>query len=201
MSKMRTNKGLPALVVLAALLLALGLAACGGGGDSTSSSEAAPTEESDGAAEAEGAEGESGEKQQVSVAMEAILTGQAFGQEIKEGAEAFASEDGAVDLSINGPPQVDPETAQKQATDLLAQNPEAMGFAPFPPELWTRTAKTIDEQVGPNVLVFNERPASEEDQVSAATVQTFVGTADKTLAREATEQGIEAAGLDASTTG
>jgi ABC-type sugar transport system substrate-binding protein len=133
--------------------------------------------------------------------MELILTGQAFGQEIQEGAEAFAAEDGAVSLETNGPPQVDPETAQKQATDLLAKQPDAMGFAPFPPELWTRTAKAIDEQVGPNVLIFNERPASEEADVSAATVQTFVGTADKTLAREATEQGIEGAGLSPSTTG
>lgn len=197
MSKKRTSKGLPALVTLAALLLALGLAACGGGGSSSSSeSESEPaTTESSGGAE------EGGEKKQVSVAMELILTGQAFGVEIKEGAEAFAAEDGAVNLETNGPPQVDPETAQKQATDLLAKQPEAMGFAPFPPELWTRTAKTIKEQVEPNVLVFNERPASEESDVSAAAVQTFVGAADRTLAREATEQGIEGAKLPASTTG
>lgn len=203
MSKKRTSKGLPALAVLAALLLALGLAACGGGDDSTGSTEAATATES----EPEGGNGEEvaneegGDKEQVSVAMELILTGQAFGQEIEEGIEAFGAEDGAVDIAANGPPQVDPETAQKQATDLLAQSPDAMGFAPFPPELWTRTAKTIDEQVGPNVLVFNERPASEEDQVSAATVQTFVGTADKTLAREATELGIEGAKLGPDTTG
>lgn len=201
MSKKRTSKGLSALAVLAALLLALGLAACGGGDDSTSSTEAAATE-----AEAEGggeevANEEGGEKEQVSVAMELILTGQAFGQEIEEGIDAFGAEDGAVDISANGPPQVDPETALKQATDLLAQSPDAMGFAPFPPELWTRTAKTIDEAVAPNVLVFNERPASEEDQVSAATVQTFVGTADRTLAREATELGIKGAGLAPDTTG
>jgi ABC-type sugar transport system substrate-binding protein len=196
---MRTSKGLPALVVLAALLLALGLAACGGGDSSSSTSG-----ETENASAAEGGEKEevsAAEKEQVSVAMELILTGQAFGQEIQEGAEAFAAEDGAVDLETNGPPQVDPETAQKQATDLLAKQPDAMGFAPFPPELWTRTAKMIDEQVGPNVLIFNERPASEEGDVSAATVQTFVGAADKTLAREATELGIEGAGLSPSTTG
>jgi ribose transport system substrate-binding protein len=195
MSKKRTSKGLPALVTLAALLLALGLAACGGGSSSSSSESEPATSESSGGAE------EGGEKKQVSVAMELILTGQAFGVEIKEGAEAFAAEDGAVSLETNGPPQVDPETAQKQATDLLAKQPEAMGFAPFPPELWTRTAKTIKEQVEPNVLVFNERPASEESDVSAAAVQTFVGAADRTLAREATEQGIEGAELPASTTG
>jgi len=203
MSKKRTSKGLSALAVLAALLLALGLAACGGGDDSSSSTEAAATEAepAEESGDEEVANEEGGEKEQVSVAMELILTGQAFGQEIEEGIEAFAAEDGAVDVSANGPPQVDPETALKQATDLLAQNPDAMGFAPFPPELWTRTAKTIDEQVSPNVLVFNERPASEESQVSAATVQTFVGAADRTLAREATEQGIKGAGLGPDTTG
>ena len=202
MSKKRTSKGLTALAVLAALLLALGLAACGGGSDSTSSSEPATEAEVEGGGgeETEVSE-EGGEKEQVSVAMELILTGQAFGQEIEEGIEAFGAEDGAVDISADGPPQVDPESALKQATDLLAKNPDAMGFAPFPPELWTRTAKTIDEQVGPNVLVFNERPASEESQVSAATVQTFVGTADRTLAREATELGIEGAKLGPDTTG
>ena len=45
-----------------------------------------------------------------------------------------------------------------------------MGVAPFPPELWTRTMKTITEQVD-NYLVFNERPSSLPEDVSAAAIQ------------------------------
>jgi ribose transport system substrate-binding protein len=190
MRKKITDKGLFGLAALGALVLTLGLAACGGSDDDSTGSSGSTDAASAG-----------GEKEQVSLAMELILTGQQFGVEIQEGIEAFEAEDGATSVEIQGPPQVNPELAQKQATDLLSSNPEGMGFAPFPPELWTRTAKTIDEQVGPNVLVFNERPSSELDTVSAATIQTFVGTADRTLAREATEQTIELAGLQPSTTG
>lgn len=195
MSKKLTDKGLLGLVALAALVLALGLAACGGSDDDSTgsggSTEAASTEPAEGG----------GEKQEVSLAMELILTGQSFGVEIQEGIEAFSAEDGATSVEIAGPPQVNPEVAQKQASDLLATNPEGMGFAPFPPELWTRTAKTIDEQVGPHVLNFNERPSSELDTVDAATIKTFVGTADRTLARESAEETIKLAGLPPSTTG
>ncbi len=194
MSEKRTSKGLLALAALAALLLALGLAACGGGGDSSSSGSSEAT-----SSETGGEEG--GEKEQVSVAMEEILTGVAFGQEIKEGAEAFAAEDGAVDLEINGPPSTEPEVAQKQATDMLAKNPDAFGFAPFPPELWTRTAQNIWDQVQPNVLTFNERPSSEVQDVSSSPVQTFVGTNDHGEAQLMLEETIKLAKLPKSSTG
>jgi ABC-type sugar transport system substrate-binding protein len=195
MRKMKSNKGLSALAILAALLLAFGVAACGGGSSSSSSSEATESteaEEAGGETEpaAEGG-GEVEEGKHVSIAMEEILTGVSFGQELKEGAEAFAKEDGNVSLEINGPPSTEPEVAQKQATDMLAKKPEAFGFAPFPPELWTRTAATINEQVAPNVLTFNERPASEKDQVSAAPNQTFVGVNDREGAKLMLEELIK----------
>jgi ABC-type sugar transport system substrate-binding protein len=210
MSTTKRNKGKFALAILLALLLALGVAACGGGSSSSdsSSSEAPASEEAsnegetENAAETEG-EGESEveEGKQVSIAMEEILTGVSFGQEIKEGAEAFAAEDGKVDLEINGPPSTEPEVAQKQATDMLAKQPEAFGFAPFPPELWTRTAANINEQVGPNVLTFNERPTSEVGDVSSSPVQIFVGTNDHGEAKEMLEETIKLAKLPASSTG
>ncbi len=196
MSEKRTNKGLLALAALAALLLALGLAACGGGGDTGSSS----TEEAASTEEAGGGEEGGGEKEEVSVAMVEILTGVSFGQEIAEGMKGFAAEDGAVDLKVQGPPTVEPEVAQKQAADLLATKPDAMGVAPFPPELWTRTMKTITEQVD-NYLVFNERPSSEPQDVSAAAIQLFVGTDDKSEAREMLEETINLAKIPSSSTG
>ena len=209
MSKTKRNKGSIALAILLALLLALGVAACGGSSSSSSSSgseEATTSEETEGETEpaAEDEESEGGEVEegkQVSIAMEEILTGVSFGQEIKEGAEAFAAEDGAVDLEINGPPSTEPEVAQKQATDMLAKQPEAFGFAPFPPELWTRTAANINEQVGPNVLTFNERPTSEVSDVSSSPVQIFVGTNDHGEAKEMLEETIKLAKLPASSTG
>jgi ABC-type sugar transport system substrate-binding protein len=194
MSKKRTDKGLLALAALAALLLALGLAACGGSDSDTGSSEATTEEPAAG-----GDEG--GEEEEVSIAMEEILTGVAFGQEIKEGIEAYDAEDAAATVEVQGPPSTEPEVAQKQATDMLAKNPDAFGFAPFPPELWTRTAQNIWDQVGPNVLTFNERPSSEVDTVSSSPVQTFVGTADTSEARELLEKTIELAELPESFTG
>jgi ABC-type sugar transport system substrate-binding protein len=195
MSNKRTNKGLLALAAIAAMLLALGLAACGGGDDSSSSGGSTEAE-----TETTGGGGEGEAKEQVSVSMVEILTGVAFGVEIKEGMEDFAAEDGSVDLEVQGPPSTEPEVAQKMAADLLAKSPDAMGVAPFPPELWTRTMKTITEQVD-NYLVFNERPSSEPQDVTAAPIQLFVGTDDKSEAREMLEAAIKAAKLPKSTTG
>jgi len=194
MTKKR-NRGLLVLAALAALMLALGITACGGGGDESSGS--------GGATEGESTEATGGgeEDEQVSIAMEEILTGVAFGQEIKEGIEAYGAEDSAASVEVQGPPSTEPEVAQKQATDMLAKNPDAFGFAPFPPELWTRTAQNIWDQVGPNVLTFNERPSSEVDSVSSSPVQTFVGTADTSEARELLEKTIEIAELDESFSG
>jgi ribose transport system substrate-binding protein len=191
MSKKRTNRGLLVLSGLAVLLLALGVAACGGGSSSSSGESSTASESESG--------GES--SKHVSVAMEEILTGVAFGQEIKEGAEAFAAEDGNVSLEINGPPSTEPEVAQKQASDMLAKQPEAFGFAPFPPELWTRTAQTIWDQVQPNVLTFNERPASEVQDVGSSPVKLFVGTNDHGEAKLMLEETIKLAKLPKSSTG
>jgi len=202
MSKTKRNRGMTALAILLALLLAVGVAACGGGSSSSSSSAEsteAAAEPEEGGGEEGGSEAESGKH--VSVAMEEILTGVSFGQELKEGAEAFAAEDGNVSLEVNGPPSTEPEVAQKQATDMLSKQPDAFGFAPFPPELWTRTAKTIWEQVGPNVLTFTERPASEKEQVSASPVQTFVGVNDREGAKQMMEKLIEVEKLPKSFTG
>jgi ABC-type sugar transport system substrate-binding protein len=205
MSKTKRNKGSIALAILLALLLALGVAACGGSSSSSSSepstSEEATETESEPASSEEEEGGEVEEGKHVSIAMEEILTGVSFGQELKEGAEAFAKEDGNVSLEINGPPSTEPEVAQKQATDMLAKKPEAFGFAPFPPELWTRTAATINEQVAPNVLTFNERPASEKDQVSAAPNQTFVGVNDREGAKLMLEELIKIEKLPTSFSG
>ena len=194
MSNKRSNKGLLVLAALAALLLALGLAACGGDDDSSSSGGSESTETTG------GGEGGGEEKEQVSIAMVEILTGVSFGQEIAEGMKGFAAEDGAVDLTVQGPPTVEPEVAQKMAADLLATSPDAMGVAPFPPELWTRTMKNITEQVD-NYLVFNERPSSLPEDVSAAAIQLFVGTDDKTEAREMLEETIKLAKIPKSSTG
>jgi ABC-type sugar transport system substrate-binding protein len=203
MRKNKHNKGTIALAILLALLLALGVAACGGGSSSSSSESTESSEPAEGAedASAESGASEVDSGKHVSVAMEEILTGVSFGQEVKEGAEGFAKEDGNVSLEINGPPSTEPEVAQKQASDMLAKQPEAFGFAPFPPELWTRTAATINEQVGPNVLTFNERPASVPEELESSPVKLFVGSNDHGEAKLMLEETIKLAKLPTSTTG
>ena len=191
------KKGVPLAAAFVALLAALALAACGSSDSDSTSSSGGGGETTEAVADTE-AGGES--SKHVSIAMEEILTGVSFGQEIKEGIEGFSTEDGNVSVEVQGPPTVEPEVAQKQAADMLAKQPEAFGFAPFPPELWTRTMKNITEQVD-HVLVFNERPSSEPEDVSAAPVQTFVGTDDKGEAREMLEEAVKLAKLPKSESG
>ncbi len=173
----------------AALLAITAACALGACGDDDSGSESAA---------AAGSSSES--KENVKLAMELILTGVQFGQDIKGGIEAFASEDGAVDVEIQGPPSVDPVTAQKQATDMLAKGPDAMGVAPFPPELWPRTLKTISEQTDAS-LTFNIKPTGKVEDVGASPIKTFVGISDTQGARDVMAKTIELAKLPPSTTG
>jgi ABC-type sugar transport system substrate-binding protein len=173
---------------LLAVAAACALAACGdddGGGDSAAAGGSGSASES---------------KENVKLAMELILTGVQFGQDIKGGIEAYAREDGAVDVEIQGPPSVDPVTAQKQATDMLAKGPDAMGVAPFPPELWPRTLKTISDQVDA-ALTFNIKPTGKVEDVGSSPIKTFVGISDAQAARDVTVKTIELAKLPPSTTG
>ncbi|MEU9546717.1 MULTISPECIES: sugar ABC transporter substrate-binding protein [Streptomyces] len=164
---------------LAALAMAAGVAGCGASQEAT---------------------GKAGDKQ-VSVSMGLVLTGLKYFQEEKSGAEAFAAEDGNVDLEITGPPGFDPELAQKQVRDLLAKGPDAMGISPQPPDTWLRTMQELSTQLRGNVIAYSEVPASTPKDVSRSPIRTVVGNDDRRLSREMLEKTIKLSGLDKSTTG
>jgi len=190
MSKSRTGKKSQILVALATLLLALGLAACGGDSDSGSTSGETTAATSGGG----------GEKDQVSVAMEVPIT-EEFWLEEKAGGDFFAAEDGNVDMTITGPPTFDPEAAQTQALNNLSKGQDAMGVVPQPAELYTRTMKTLSEELPGKAMVFGERPVANADEASTASIKTMVGQADKQISREMIEEAIKIGELPKTSTG
>src|SRR5262249_28989086 len=121
MSVRRRPAGLGLVVASLAMILALGLAACGGGDGTAGGGGTSEAGGKESGPPATGASGGSGGKEQVSVGMGLILSSQQFGVELREGAEAYGDEDGAVDLEVQGPAAFDPEAAQKQILDMLAK--------------------------------------------------------------------------------
>jgi ribose transport system substrate-binding protein len=140
------------------------------------------------------------EKKKVKIAMEQVLTGVQFAKDTRDGMEAAAQEDGAIDLIVQGPPSIDPVLAQKQATDMLSQKPDGFGVSPFPPEVWQRTLKTIKDRV-PNSVAFNIKQAGLPGDAAASPIQTFIGVDDKQSAISVAENTIQLAKLGPDTTG
>lgn len=145
--------------------------------------------------------GGGGTDEEVSIAMGLILTGLEYFQDEKAGAEAWAAEDGKVDLEITGPPGFDPQLAQKQVTDMLAKGPDAMGISPQPPETWRRTIDNVVKQLDGKVISYSEVPVMTPEEAADSAIQTVVGNADVALTRDMLEKTIELSGLDESTTG
>jgi len=171
----RTKTGVPALALLMATVLLVGLTACGSSKGSDS--------------------------EKVSVSMAVVLTGLKYFQEEKDGAEAFAAEDGKVDLEVTGPPGFDPELAQKQVRDMLAKGPDAMGISPQPPDVWRRTMQELVTQLDGKVIAYSEVPAATAEQAGESPIKTIVGNNDRGMAREMLETTIKLSGLSPSTTG
>jgi ribose transport system substrate-binding protein len=139
-------------------------------------------------------------KEQVSIAFEQVLTGVPFAVVQAAGAKAAAKADGKVSVTVSGPPTVDPTVAQKQATDLLAKRPDGFAVTPFPPELWTRTMKTlVDGTKG--VVAVNVKPAGKAEDAAGSAITTFVGVNDTQQAATVAKKVIELAKLKPETTG
>jgi ABC-type sugar transport system substrate-binding protein len=176
--------GARAFAGIAALTMSIALSACGSSDDGSSG----------------GGSSSTGPKK-VQIAMTILHNAAKYYQEEKAGAIAFAKEDGHVDLQITGPPTYDAQVSQKQVLDLLAKGPAAMGFTPQPPDTWTRTMKTVAEQLPGKVIAYSERPASEPQSAQSLPVKTDVGLNDRTTSREGLEATIKAANIPASSTG
>jgi ribose transport system substrate-binding protein len=181
---------LTVLALIATTVFAV--AACGSDNKSSSDSSASTGGTATPAAEKS--------KKKVKIAMEQVLTGVQFAKDTREGMEAAAKDDGAIDLSVQGPPSIDPVVAQKQATDLLSQNPDGFGVSPFPPEVWQRTLKTIKDRV-PNSVAYNIKQAGLPQDAAASPIKTFIGIDDKASARSVAEKTIELGKLGPDTTG
>src|SRR4051812_35779628 len=130
------------LIVLAAVAMSA-LAACGDD-DSTNTSSA-------NASSASTSTTKTSANKEVSVAMQPVVTGVKFAQDMVVGMKSAAADDGAIALTVQGPPMLDAVAAQKVVTDLLSQNPDGIGISPFPAELWNRTMQTVHDRV-PNSL-------------------------------------------------
>ena len=138
---------------------------------------------------------------QVSIAFEQVLTGVPFAVVQAAGAKAAAEEDGHISLKVSGPPTVDPVTAQKQASDLLATSPDGFAVTPFPPELWLRTMKTITDRTDGQVIAVDVKPVGRPNEVAGSSIQTFVGDNDSEQAATVATQVIELGKLGPDTTG
>ncbi len=147
-----------------------------------------------------GESGSGGDGDEVNLAMELTLTGVKFAQDTRAGMEAFADEDGNVNLDVQGPPSIDPALAQQQTNNLLTRNPDGFGVSPFPPSLWTRTLQDLTQRV-PNSLAYAIKPVETQDEAASSLLKTFVGINDAAHAREAMTTVIELGGLDTDTTG
>jgi len=180
----RTIPRMAPLVVAAAAVLAL--PACGSDNSSKSATASA-------AASGAG-------KKSVSVAMQPVVTGIKFAQDMTVGMKAAAADDGAIKLTVQGPPMLDAVAAQKVVTDLLSQNPNGIGISPFPAELWHRTMQTVKERV-PNALAFNIRPSGAPADVPSTPIKTFIGMNDVQIAKAVAAKTIELAKLGPDTKG
>lgn len=179
------RRALRALASVAlALCLGLAVAACGDDDDGSDATAA----------------GGGSEKKQVKIAMEQVLTGVQFAQDTRDGMQAAAKDDGAIDLQVQGPPTIDPALGQKQATDLLSQNPDGFGVSPFPPEIWVRTLSTIKQRV-PNSVAFNIKQTGTPEQAASSPIKTFIGVSDYDSASAVAEKTIELGKLGPDTTG
>jgi ABC-type sugar transport system substrate-binding protein len=182
-----------AAAALALLSLTGALAACGSSEDDSAKADAAPSTSASTPAKADN-------KKKVKLAVELTLTGVKFAQDTKAGMDAFAKEDGAIDLETQGPPSIDPVTAQKQASDMLATSPDGFGISPFPPELWQRTIKDIKAKI-PNSIAYNIKPVGKVGDAGSSPLKTFVGVDDTESARQALTKTIELAKLTPDATG
>jgi ribose transport system substrate-binding protein len=166
---------------------ALVAAACGG-----SDSPSSPTANAAGTAPSASAPASTADKR-LKLGMVLILTNIPFGQSIADGAKASASDNNA-DIQVTGPTSIDPATAQKQATDLLATGLDGLSVAAFPTEAWPKALKDLKGKLD-NTITHNTR------QDDTSPVDTYVGVNDAEQARVLAREAIKNAGWNADTTG
>lgn len=189
-------------LLAAAAICLVGIVVLAGCGSSSSSSSSSTSEETTEATETTNESGGSPEAagQEVNLAMVETFSAIPFYVSAKEGAEAAASEDGAVKLTVQAPATANGTNEATMAANLLANEPEGFGPNPCILPAWGRVMKEMAEQVpNENVIAWNCTPVAEPGQASP--VPTFVGVSNKETGRMLAETLVEASGLKSSSTG
>ena len=161
---------------------ALGIGACGGENDSTATA------------------GQGPDAKQVSVAVQMPFSAIGYYQRVQAGAEAAAEEDGAVDLEVQAPAELNPSAAQQQALNMAAQQPDGIALVPFPPELWRGTLGRIAGQVD-HALALNIELGATAEQAASSPVKTYVGSNESKISDALARETIGRAGLGPETNG
>lgn len=170
MKRGRAPMRIAALGTLAVLLVAGLLAGCGGGDDSSSG----------------GSEEKSGGKLGLLLA----LTGIPFSTYTTQGSEDAAKEVGA-ELSVAGPPTINPTDAIKQFEDMVATSPDGVTVFPIPAELWVAPFSRAAAK-GVKLDAIHVPP------VEGSEVPLYVGMREKEAAEDLAQVFVDELGPDAS---
>lgn len=164
-----------ALGTLAIVLTAGVLAGCGGSDDSTT-----------GGATTGGGSKEGGAKLGLLLA----LTGIPFSTYTTQGSEDAAAEVGA-ELSVAGPPTINPTEAIKKFEDMTATSPDGVTVFPIPAELWTAPFNRAAAK-GIKLDAIHVPPAEGSE------VPLYVGMREKEAAENLAQVFVDELGPDAS---
>lgn len=167
-----------ALGTLAILLIAGVLAGCGGSDDSSTSA-------SSGGGET-GSEKSDGGKLGLLLA----LTGIPFSTYTTQGSEDAADEVGA-ELTVAGPPTINPTEAIKQFEDMIATGPDGVTVFPIPAELWVPPFSRAAAK-GVKLDAIHVPP------VEGSEVPLYVGMREKEAAEKLAQVFVDELGPDAS---
>jgi len=155
-----------AAATVAAALAVAGIAGCGG--DSGSGS---------------------GGKAQPELGMLLALTGIPFSAATADGGRDGAEAAGAK-LTVTGPPTIDPSTAIKRFTDLVATRPDGVAVFPLPADLWVRPLSQA-AKAGVKLGALHVPPSAGSE------VPLYVGMREREAAARLAQQFAEKLGPDA----
>jgi ribose transport system substrate-binding protein len=169
-------KAATALLVVASLIV---LTACGGGSSSSSSSGSSGSET-----------GSSSGNEHPKLDLLLALTGIPFATETAEGSEDAAAFTHA-ELSVAGPPTIEPSIAIKDFEDMVATKPDGITVFPIPAEQWVRPFKTAAE-AGIKLDAIHVPPTEGSE------VPLYVGMKEKVAAEHLAQVFVEELGPEAS---
>jgi ABC-type sugar transport system substrate-binding protein len=119
------------------------------------------------------------------------------------GAKTAGEEDGAADVTVNGPTDPSPNNTTQFALSMQ-QSLQPDGYAAIPciTTAWTKVFPVLMKEIPDgNVLTWNCPATTGPDETPPPGGTTFVGISNPEMITTATEAAIQASGLDSSATG